>query len=99
MLIGWAFDISKFVNLFNSQKTSFNKFIGIIIVLLNSFAIYSFPNSVIFTNISIFLVISLYLVGLYKVIRLNDNLILSNMFYFILYLCTLEIVPIFIFYK
>ena len=46
---------------------------------------------------SIFFVISLYLIGLYKVIRLNDNLILSNMFYFILYLCTLEIVPILFF--
>ena len=94
ILIGWAFNIRKFVVSFNLQKNSFNKLIGIIMILLNSLAIYSFPNSVTFTNISIFLVISLYLIGLYKVIRLNDNLILSNMFYFILYLCTLEIVPI-----
>ena len=97
ILIGWAFNIRKFVVSFNLQKNSFNKLIGITMILLNSLAIYSFPNSVTFTNISIFLVISLYLVGLYKVIRLNDNLILSNMFYFILYLCTLEIVPILFF--
>ena len=97
ILIGWAFNIRKFVVSFNLQKNSFNKLIGIIMILLNSLAIYSFPNSVTFTNISIFLVISLYLIGLYKVIRLNDNLILSNMFYFILYLCTLEIVPILFF--
>ena len=94
ILIGWAFNIRKFVVSFNLQKNSFNKLIGIIMILLNSLAIYSFPNSIIFIKISIFFVISLYLVGLYKVIRLNDNLILSNMFYFILYLCTLEIVPI-----
>jgi len=94
ILIGWAFNISKFVVSFNLQKNSFNKLLGIFIILLNSLAIYSFPNSIIFIKISIFLVISLYVVGLYKVIRLNDNLILSNMFYFILYLCTLEIVPI-----
>ena len=97
ILIGWAFNIRKFVVSFNLQKNSFNKLIGIIMILLNSLAIYSFPNSITFTKISIFLVISLYLVGLYKVIRLNDNLILSNMFYFILYLCTLEIVPILFF--
>ena len=97
ILIGWAFNIRKFVVSFNLQKNSFNKLIGIIMILLNSLAIYSFPSSVTFTNISIFLVISLYLVGLYKVMRLNDNLILSNMFYFILYLCTLEIVPILFF--
>ena len=97
ILIGWAFNIRKFVVSFNLQKNSFNKLIGIIMILLNSLAIYSFPNSVTFTKISIFLVISLYLVGLYKVIRLNDNLILSNMFYFILYLCTLEIIPILFF--
>ena len=94
ILIGWAFNISKFVVSFNLQKNSFNKLLGIFIILLNSLAIYSFPNSIIFIKISIFFVISLYGVGLYKVIRLNDNLILSNMFYFILYLCTLEIVPI-----
>jgi hypothetical protein len=94
ILIGWAFNISKFVVSFNLQKNSFNKLLGIFIILLNSLAIYSFPNSIIFIKISIFFVISLYVVGLYKVIRLNDNLILSNMFYFILYLCTLEIVPI-----
>ena len=97
ILIGWAFNVRKFVVSFNLQKNSFNKLIGIIMILLNSLAIYSFPNSVAFTKISIFLVISLYLVGLYKVIRLNDNSILSNMFYFILYLCTLEIVPILFF--
>lgn len=97
LLVGWAFSISKFIVTFNLQKNTFNKLIGIIIILLNSLAIYSFPNSMTFIKMSIFFVISLYLIGLYKVIRLNDNLILSNMFYFILYLCTLEIVPILFF--
>ena len=97
LLVGWAFSISKFIVTFNLQKNNFNKLIGIIIILLNSLTIYSFPNSMTFIKMSIFFVISLYLIGLYKVIRLNDNLILSNMFYFILYLCTLEIVPILFF--
>ena len=97
ILIGWAFNINKFIISFNLQKNSFNKLIGLIMILLNSLAIYSFPNSITFIKISIFFVILLYLIGLYKVIRLNDNLILSNMFYFILYLCTLEIVPILFF--
>ena len=97
ILVGWAFNINKFIISFNLQKNSFNKLIGLIMILLNSLAIYSFPNSITFIKISVFFVISLYLLGLYKVIRLNDNLILSNMFYFILYLCTLEIVPILFF--
>lgn len=97
LLVGWAFSISKFIVTFNLQKNNFNKLIGIIIILLNSLAIYSFPNSMTFIKMSIFFVISLYLIGLYKVIRLNDNLILSNMFYFILYLCTLEIIPYYFF--
>ncbi len=97
ILVGWSFDIRKFIITFNLQKNSFNKLIGIIIILFNSLSIYSFPGSVTFIKISIFFVISLYLVGLYKVIILNDKLILSNMFYFILYLCTLEIVPILFF--
>ena len=97
ILVGWSFNIRKFIIAFNLQKNSFNKLIGIIIILFNSLSIYSFPGSVTFIKISVFFIISLYLIGLYKVIRLNDNLILSNMFYFILYLCTLEIVPILFF--
>ena len=97
ILVGWSFNIRKFIIAFNLQKNSFNKLIGIIIILFNSLSIYSFPGSVTFIKITIFFVISLYLIGLYKVIRLNDNLILSNMFYFILYLCNLEIVPILFF--
>ena len=97
ILVGWSFNIRKFIIAFNLQKNSFNKLIGIIIILFNSLSIYSFPGSITFIKITIFFVISLYLIGLYKVIRLNDNLILSNMFYFILYLCTLEIVPILFF--
>ena len=97
ILVGWSFKIRKFIIAFNLQKNSFNKLIGIIIILFNSLSIYSFPGSVTFIKISIFFVILLYLVGLYKVILLNYHLILSNMFYFILYLCTLEIVPILFF--
>jgi hypothetical protein len=97
VLIGWSFNITKFVVTFNLQKNSFNKLIGVITILLNSLAIYSFTNSIFYLKVSAIIVILLYLVGLYKVIRLNDNLILSNMFYFILYLCTLEIIPILFF--
>ena len=97
VLIGWSFNITKFVVTFNLQKNSFNKLIGVVTILLNSLAIYSFTNSIFYLKVSAIIVILLYLVGLYKVIRLNDNLILSNMFYFILYLCTLEIIPILFF--
>jgi len=97
LLVGWAFSISKFIVTFNLQKNNFNKLIGIIIILLNSLAIYSFPNSILYLTISTSIILLLYLVGLYKVIRLNDNLLLPNIFYFILYLCSLEIVPILFF--
>ena len=94
LLIGWSFNINKFVASFNMQRNSFNKFIGIILILLNSLSIYTFPNSITFLKISTIIIVILYSVGLYKVVRLNDNLVLPNMFYFILYLCTLEIMPI-----
>ena len=94
LLIGWAFNIRKFIKSFSFQKTSFNKYLGIILVLINSLLIFSFSNSLIATNISLILVVILYLTGLFKVATLNDNLIISNLFYFILYLCTLEFVPI-----
>ena len=93
-VIGWSFKIDKFVTTFNKQRNSFNKFIGIIIILLNSLTVYTFPNSLAFLKISIIIIVILYIIGLYKTVRLNDNLVLPNMFYFILYLCTLEIVPI-----
>ena len=94
IVIGWSFKIDKFVTTFNKQRNSFNKLIGIIIILLNSLTIYTFPNSLAFLKISIIIIVILYTIGLYKAVRLNDNLVLPNMFYFILYLCTLEILPI-----
>ena len=94
IVIGWSFKIDKFVTTFNKQRNSFNKFIGIIIILLNSLTVYTFPNSLAFLKISIIIIVILYIIGLYKTVRLNDNLVLPNMFYFILYLCTLEILPI-----
>ena len=94
IVIGWSFKIDKFVKTFNKQRNSFNKFIGIIIILLNSLTVYTFPNSLAFLKISIIIIVILYIIGLYKTVRLNDNLVIPNMFYFILYLCTLEIMPI-----
>lgn len=93
-LLGWAFNIRRFIKSFNFQKNSFNKYLGIILVLINSLLIYSYSSSLIAINISLFLIVLLYLSGLFKIVTLNDNLIYPNLFYFILYLCTLEIIPI-----
>ena len=36
ILVGWSFNIRKFIIAFNLQKNSFNKLIGIIIILFNN---------------------------------------------------------------
>ena len=51
LIVGWAFSINKFIATINLQKNSFNQLMGVVVILLNTLAIYSFPNSLTFIKI------------------------------------------------
>ncbi len=60
----------------------------------NILLIYVFPGSISLVYAIVFMVLAMNCIGLVKILRNYQKLIIGNAFYFILYLCTLEISPI-----
>jgi len=89
--IGYVFDIPKLFHSFVFQQVSFLNFLGIVLLPLNSLLIFGAPNHR-FLLVSILVISGVILfTGLMKSIKTYQKLLINNFFYFILYLCTLEI--------
>lgn len=97
-IIATTFNIDEFVEQFNLQKVSYRTFIGIVLLPINVFLFYNdkTSNTLIFSIIVVILSINLltYLVSL----KIYQNLLIGKLFYFILYLCALEIAPYYFMY-
>ena len=91
--IGYLFNIPKLFHSYVFQQISFLNFLGVVLLPLNSLLIFGVPNN--HTLLVLILVISglILLIGLMKSIKTYQKLLINNLFYFILYLCTLEIGP------
>ena len=97
-IIATAFDIEEFVEQFNLQKVTFRTYIGLFILPINIILFYydSISRNFLIFTIATILIINIltYLVS----IKNYQNIIFSKLFYFILYLCTLEIAPYYFMY-
>jgi hypothetical protein len=97
-IIATAFDIEEFAEQFNLQKVSYRTFIGVFLLPINCFLFYSesISQKIILVFVAIVLLINLftYLVSL----KNHQNILFSKLFYFILYLCALEIAPYYFMY-
>ncbi|MFQ3174102.1 MAG: hypothetical protein ACI9WT_000102 [Flavobacterium sp.] len=97
-IIATAFNIEEFVEQFNMQKVTYRTYIGLIILPINIILFYydTIPRIIPLIIISTVLTINVitYLISIKK----HQNLIMGKLFYFILYLCTLEIAPYFFLY-
>ena len=97
-IIATVFGIEEFNEQFNLQKVSYRTFIGIVLLPINIYLYYSESGAtyIIYSTIAIVMMINIYsyLVSL----KTHQNLISSKLFYFILYLCALEIAPYYFIY-
>jgi hypothetical protein len=97
-IVAAIFNIEEFTEQFNLQKVSYRTFIGIILLPINIYLFYnnSLSNVLIYCIIGVILAINLfsYLVSL----KIYQNLLIGKLFYFILYLCALEIAPYYFIY-
>lgn len=97
-IIATAFNIEEFVEQFNMQKITYRTYIGLIILPINIILFYydTISRNILLTIILIILALNMltYLISIKK----YQNLIFGKLFYFILYLCTLEIAPYFFMY-
>jgi hypothetical protein len=97
-IIATAFNIEEFAEQFNLQKVNFRTYIGLILLPINLILFYHETISI---NIVIFIICIVLIVNalLYLVsIKNYQNIIFSKLFYFILYLCALEIAPYYFMY-
>ena len=97
-IIATAFNIEEFIEHFNLQKVTFRTYIGLFLLPINIILFY-YDN--ISRNILIFLICMVLIVNVltYLVsIKNYQNIIFSKLFYFILYLCALEIAPYYFMY-
>ncbi|MBU2950740.1 DUF4271 domain-containing protein [Tamlana agarivorans] len=98
-LIGSLFEIDKLTDHYLFQKITFKNYLGILLLPINAILLFSFqPTLPIIYGIIILLLI-INTIGLISSFKTHQSLIKSNLFYFILYLCTLEIAPYIILYK
>lgn len=98
-IIAATFDIEEFIEQFNLQKVSYRTYVGIFLLPLD---IILFYNDNLSKNWFVFIIISLLLMNLITYIIALKNyqsLLCSKIFYFILYLCTLEIAPYYFMYN
>lgn len=97
-IIATAFDIEEFNEQFNLHKVNYRAYIGMLLLPVNMVLFYNLaPKAFILYIILAFIAagsILSYLISL----RIYQKLILSKLFYFILYLCALEIAPYFFLY-
>ena len=97
-IVATIFNIEEFAEQFNLQKVSYRTFIGLILLPINIYLFYNNTpsNILIYFTIAVILIINLfsYLVSL----KIYQNLLIGKLFYFILYLCALEIAPYYFMY-
>ena len=97
-IIATSFNIEEFTEQFNLQKVSYRTYIGLLILPIDIVLFYNDnpPKIVIFFFITIVLAINLltYLISL----KNYQKFIFGKLFYFILYLCALEIAPYYFMY-
>ncbi len=90
---GFVFNNTKIISEFIFKKLSYFNYSALIVFLANILLTYVFiaSKTVVFT--SIFLIILINAVGWFTIIKNHQKFITAHFFYFILYLCALEIAP------
>ena len=98
-IIANLFSMDKDIDRYLYQKLSYRNLISMMLLLINLIFLYALkPNTLLF-GIIIFVVLFSNILSLIYSYKTQEKLIRSNIFYFILYLCALEISPYYILYK
>ena len=98
-LIASVFEIDELIDNYIFQKTNYKNYLGLILLPINIILIYALQPNKTLIVISIILLLLINSIGFFSSFKTHQKLILNNWFYFILYLCALEIGPYVILYK
>ena len=97
-IIATAFKIEEFMEQFNLKKVTYRTYIGLIILPIDLILYYfdTFSKNIFLPIFTIALIINIFTYLL--TIKNYQSLIMGKLFYFILYLCALEIAPYYFIY-
>ncbi|WP_445731781.1 DUF4271 domain-containing protein [Mariniflexile sp.] len=98
-LIGSLMEIDEMIDQYLFQKISYKNYLGLVLIPVNAFLLFSFKPTLTFFYVIVILLFIVIITGLITSIKAYQSLIKHNFFYFILYLCALEIAPGIILYK
>lgn len=92
-------DVEDIIANYLFYKISYRNFIGLLLIPINFIVVFGIPinQTLIFICLGILFLINS--IGIFSFVREHQNQLIPNIFYFILYLCALEISPYIILYK
>jgi len=90
---GFVFNNNKIISEFIFKKLSYLNYSSIIMLAANIIITYVLKDSKMVVFVSIFLIVVVNVIGWITIIKNYQKLISGYFFYFILYLCALEIAP------
>ena len=97
-IIATTFNIEDFNEQFNLHKVNYRTYMGLLLLPVNIVLFYNDINSRLLIFILLALIVAGSIISYLFSLRLYQNLILGKLFYFILYLCALEIAPYYFMY-
>ena len=98
-LVGSLFEIDQLIDDYLFQKTNYKNYLGLLLLPINILLVYTLEPSKTLIFIIIGLLFIVNMVGFLTTVKTYQKSILNNLFYFILYLCALEIGPYLILYE
>ena len=90
---GFIFNSNKAISELIFKKLSYLNYSGLVMFAANVVLCYMFKGSELVVYATFFLILLINVIGWVTLLRNHQNFLASNFFYFILYLCALEIAP------
>ncbi len=94
MANGFVFNNIKIISDLIYKKHTYLNYSGMVMLVANVVLTYIFPASKPLVFLSLFLILMINCIGLINILKYHQKLISGYFFYFILYLCALEIAPL-----
>jgi hypothetical protein len=98
-IIATAFKIEEFTEHFNLLKVNYRTYLSLLLLPINIILFYNPIESSLFFWVLISLLFAINVITYVIAIKLYQNLLIRKIFYFILYLCSLEIAPYYFIYN
>ena len=97
-IIATAFSIEEFSEQFNLHKVNYRAYIGLLLLPVNMVLFYNPDPARLLLYLILGVILAATFISYLVSLRIYQKLILAKLFYFILYLCALEIAPYYFMY-